>query len=63
MQIAGAMDAEIRSFGEVLPQQSIGVLVGSPLPGTLRVAEVHLQTSVNCELCMLTHLRTLIPRQ
>ena len=32
--------AEICPFGEVSPKQSIGIFVGPPLPGTVRVGKI-----------------------
>src|SRR5215475_2308870 len=34
------VDCQIRSLGEVLPQQAVGVLIGSTLPRALRITEV-----------------------
>src|SRR6516165_12545965 len=31
---------QIRSLGKILPQQTVGVLIGSTLPRTLRIAKV-----------------------
>ena len=31
---------EVRTFGEELPEEAVGVLIGAPLPGTLRMREV-----------------------
>ncbi len=33
---------QVGSLGEVLSEQAIGVLVGTALPRTLRIAEVHI---------------------
>ena len=52
---------EIRTFGEVLPQQSVGILVGAALPGTLRIAEVHLDVGRHREAFVLRHLKAPIP--
>ena len=35
------VDREVRAFGQILAQQPVGVLTGAALPGTVRVAEVH----------------------
>src|SRR5262252_2173658 len=34
------VDREVGSLGKILPQQPIGVLIGSTLPRTLRIAKV-----------------------
>ena len=46
-QFFGAMLAEVRPFGKVLPQQAVCIFVASTLPWALRVAEVDLQAGVN----------------
>jgi hypothetical protein len=46
----------VGSFGEVLAEQSVGVFVGSSLPGALRVTEVELDSGVDRELGVLGHL-------
>ncbi len=38
-----AIDGQVRSFREVLPQRQVGVFVGVMLPGTMRITEVDLQ--------------------
>jgi len=48
--------AEIRTFGEVLAEPAVGVLVGAALPGAARVAEVDLDAGVDGELGVLGHL-------
>ena len=44
---SGAVDGEVGAFGHVLAQQSVGVLVRSPLPGAVGVAEVDLDAGVD----------------
>jgi len=56
-------EREIHPFGEVLSQQSIGVLVGTPLPGMLRIAEVHLHIGGQREALVIGHLFASIPGQ
>src|SRR3954453_17635551 len=55
--------AQVSALGEVLPQKPVGVLVRPTLPGAVRVAEVDLQASVDPELGVLGHFRSLIPGQ
>lgn len=57
------MLAEVRSFREVLTQETVGIFVAAALLGTLGIAEVNLEASVGAQLSMLSHLRTLIPGQ
>src|SRR3712207_8633303 len=49
------------AFREVLPQQTVGVLVRAALPRAVRIAEVDLHASVDPQSCMLRHLRPLVP--
>jgi hypothetical protein len=58
-----AMRAEIRSLGELLAQQPIGVFVGTALPWALGVAEANLDARINFELGMLRHFRALVPSE
>ncbi len=58
------MDArQIHSLREVLSEQSVGVLVGTPLPGTLWITEVHLDIGVQAEAFVVGHLFATIPGQ
>lgn len=43
---------QICSFGEVLPKETISVFVCPALPWAMRVAEIHLATSVFSDLMM-----------
>src|SRR5216684_4643766 len=51
------------AFREVLPEKSVGVLVGATLPGTAGVTEVDGNPGVDCEPLVLDHLMTLVPGQ
>src|SRR4051812_22320951 len=62
-QIISAVDAQVRPLREILPQQTIGVLVRATLPRAVRIAEVHLQPRVDPQSCVLRHLRPLVPGQ
>lgn len=57
------MLGEIRSLGEVLAQQTIGVFVTATLPGAFWITEVDIKTGIDLELDVLCHLRSLIPGQ
>ena len=57
------MPMEVSTFGEVLAQQAVGVLVRAALPRTAGVAEEDVQPSVDTQLGVLRHLRALVPGQ
>jgi hypothetical protein len=42
VQMGLAVHRQVGPLGEVLPEQAIGVLVGTALPRTLRIAEVNI---------------------
>ena len=48
---------------KILPEQTIGVLVGSALPGTLRVAEVNLDVGRQRKSPMIRKFLTPVPGQ
>ncbi len=54
---------EIHSFGEVLPQKTVGVLVRAALPGAFRIAEVDLDVGVEAEALVIGHLLATVPGQ
>ena len=47
---------QICSLGEVLAQQAIGILIGSTLPGTMRIGKEHLDRESLSQMFMLGHL-------
>ncbi len=53
--LIGAIDAQVFAFREVLPQQSVGVLVRAALPRAVRVAEVNLDARIDLETLVLSH--------
>jgi len=57
------MLAEIRALRKVLSQQAVGIFVAPTLPRALRVTEIDIEVSIDPELCMLSHLGTLVPSQ
>ena len=57
------MSVEVGAFGEVLAEETVGVLVGSALPWTLGVAEVDVEVGVCAELGVLGHFDSLVPGQ
>ena len=42
VQLTLGVCGEIRALGQVLTQQAIGILVGSALPGAVRIGKEHL---------------------
>src|SRR5258706_2568587 len=49
--------------GEILAQQSVGVLVAAPLPGAGGVTKENLNTGVDGEANVLFHFSALVPGQ
>src|SRR3954451_10701092 len=62
-KVLGAVHAEVGALWKVLAQQPVGVLVRATLPGAVRVAEVDRHASLDPELGVLGHFRSLIPGQ
>lgn len=58
-----AVAAQIRALGQVLAHQAVDVLVGAPLPGAVRVAEVHRNAGVGRQLLVARHLQALVVGQ
>ncbi len=63
LEIFGAVSAEVGALGEVLTQESVGVLIGAALPWWLWVAEVDLDAGVDAKLGVLGHLLATAPSQ
>ena len=63
VEVALGVRGEDRAFRKVLPQQAIRVLVGSPLPRTLRIAEVDLDVRGDGERGVSGQLHAPIPCQ
>ena len=59
----GAVGAQVAVFPEVLPEQTIYVLVGSSLPWFPRVSEEHSLVEKGRDLVVACHFGTLIPGQ
>ena len=62
-KVASTVPIEVSTFGEVLAQQTVGVLVRTTLPRAAGIAEENLQPSVDTQLGVLGHLRALVPGQ
>src|ERR1700710_2742686 len=54
------VDREVRAFRQILPQQPVGVFASTALPGTVRVAEVHLHAGGGGEFPMARHFFALV---
>ena len=63
IELSLSITRHILALGEVLTQQSVGILVAAPLPGTVRIAEVDIHIGRETELFVRGQLRTPIPRQ
>src|SRR4051794_23804846 len=59
----GAVHAEVGALWKVLAQQPVGVLVRAALPRPVGIAEGARHASLDPELGVLGHLRSLIPGQ
>src|ERR1700751_1597318 len=55
-----AVDREVSALRQILPQQPVGVLAGTALPWTVRIAEVHAHAGGGAELLMPGHFLTLV---
>src|SRR4051812_2741755 len=62
-KVLGAVPAEVGALWKVLAQQPVGVLVRAALPRTVGIAEVDRHASLDPELGVLGHFRSLIPGQ
>ena len=63
IEVFGRIPGQVSTFREVLAQEAVGVLVGTPLPWAVRVAEINGQSGVDAEFRMLSHLGALVPCQ
>src|SRR3981081_3658478 len=63
LQMLGPVDAEVGALREVLAEQAVGVLIGAPLPGLGRIAEVDLETARQLDLGVVLQLHALVPGQ
>jgi hypothetical protein len=63
VEVLTRVSREVGAFGEVLAQQAVGVLVGTALPGAVRVAEVDRQPGVDTQSGVWGHLGALVPGQ
>ena len=62
VEVVGVVCAEVGTFGEVLAEQAVGVLVRASLPRARRVTEVDLEPSRDLDLEMIFSSHCLGPR-
>ena len=60
-KVVSTVLAQVSALWEVLTQQAVCVFVRPPLPRTAWITEVDWEVSVDAELGMLSHFRTLVP--
>ena len=63
VEVFGAVLAKVGAFGEVLPEKTVGVLVGAALPWASGVAEVNLEAGRHLDLQVIPHFLSLVPGQ
>jgi hypothetical protein len=63
IQLGLRVNRQISAFREVLPQQAIGVLAGTPLTGVLRATEVHVDVRRQGKALVVSHLTATVPSQ
>ena len=63
VEVVLAVSGEVGAFGEVLPEQPVGVLVGAALPGRVRVAEVDLHIQCGRHTPVQGEFGSLVPCQ
>lgn len=63
MKVLDGEDREVTAFGKELTEQTVGVLIGRPLPGAAGLGEEHALEEVRGDQVMTRHLRALVPRQ
>ena len=54
---------QVGAFGEVLSEQAVGVLIGTTLPWTSRIAEVHIDVRRQAKPTMIGEFLAAIPGQ
>src|SRR5882757_8984086 len=63
VQLSLRVHRQVGSFREVLPQQTVGVLIGTALPGALRIAEVDIDVGRERKSSMVRKLLASVPGQ
>lgn len=60
IQVRLGVHRQVSALGQILAQQSVGVLAGATLPGAVRITEVHSHTGAGGEFGMARHLPALV---
>jgi hypothetical protein len=55
------VDGKVGPLRKVLAEEAVGVLVAAAMPGTVGIAEIDLDTSVDRESDVLAHLLAAVP--
>src|SRR5579864_2042361 len=63
IQMGLRVNRQVSPFGEVLPEQAVGVLVGAALPRALRIAEVDVDVGRQAKSPMIRKLLATVPGQ
>lgn len=63
VQVFLAVERHVGAFGQELSQQSVGVLAGTALPGTARIADAHAHVGLACQLSAPGHLTSSVVGQ
>ena len=54
---------QIHPLREVLPQETVGIFIGTSLPRTSRIAKVHFDIGIQAEALVIGHLFAAVPGQ
>src|SRR6478609_5459096 len=60
-EVGGGVHGQVAAFGEPMPKEPIGVLVGAALPRRMRVAEVQLGVERELDLFVTGQLDPSVP--
>jgi hypothetical protein len=60
-ELLGARQRQVGLLREVLPEESVGVLVAAALPGAVGIAEEHRDAGGLAELLVARHLDAAVP--
>ena len=63
VQMGLRVPRQVGSFRKVLPQQAIGVFIGTTLPRTLRITEVDVDVGRECKASMIRQFLASVPGQ
>lgn len=54
------MNRQVRSLGQTLTDQAVGIFIAASLPATGPVGKVHLNAGSHCQLVVPTHFFALV---